>query len=1682
MSKNHITTLKFLSPFLSLETLDLSQNDVSALPSLNPLLRVVNLSHNRISAVRGFDALTSLVELNLSYNNLQRMTGLSRCVHLQVLNLSHNRLSRVEGLERLTRLTRVNLCDNLIGTIEDIQSLALNRKIEELEVRGNEVCGTPSLRTKVFQFLPLLKVLNGYERSESENEDDADRTYSEIAADDIHDKKEVDAGTHQCRTRGGSTSTRKKRLPGKTRSKVPAPSAKGGAGPSTYASSPGRDAHTRTVVTRHNSTSRSGNDGQSKGSRKEQKKSGGGFADTSSSSSFVDHSLRTSPDELDQLDLMIQQEKTAVLSSTPLTTSRSLGGQRGRPPTGHTYSTSSGSLRHANDSMQSLPSAAQLDHPHLSDDDDSASGNGDDSRHQTSHYASYAGQPHSSRENPEFKGASPSTSGPSFMHRAPENLPHLRVPSPCGNSASNETSSEVSSRLLRCWMSLAVHLNEMDDSQFVETALRTIGCLFPSTGSECSLRASLFLPVSRETSHTGAGGSPHPSQHHHSPAQSHISPPQTSRSSSSSYLPWDHVRRVSIERSDENPSELILTESTMTLDGQGDGIAGHVLLTGAKVMCADAEDHMLFSPEVDCDGLLEAPRSSEQSRAYRLACWPIIRPANNVLKGSGPRIIGVLQVFGPCPELTHGMSPMRSLVGRAPLSPSNSLSSGFTVDDVQLIDGFCQQLAIGLASCLQSRVTAVALATAVQSLQTLEAKIARVQGIVPNELVHQLDTVSKEKERLEADNSKLALECSRAVHMLRSLEQRYHHEASNSTHLRKLFAVSKVFTVLLPYTQRLRREALQKWRESCGSGDAVSRMEVIVAKLSETKRVSRCFSKWKNAVQSKKIESLEVEKGVLVQLSVEATEKTQVLQRQISELRRGSKTAIDSVVVEMKNKDERDSARQKRLAKLKSQVSVLTRKVETLEDQLADRTKRFAVSVIFSKLRSLRSTRLRRVFSKWRIESKSLAGFNALNQSIHQELSHTEQLVSRAKFDLGVADEKPALRVDVAGSETSADYRNQHSGGQGGRPDRGARLEPELYSPTETYSVSSAHEQNVCGEPRGNDPVPSGGDHYQHAESNGHYHDSSDSSGVQAGGEVDVNVNGGEVPAQDNVDRLAPRNGSNMYTLRVSPVTSDGRSVSTITNGPISPRSVAPPGSEKVPESPSPSRPASPPTLYPFDIEPTESRPEHIDEEELMERLADMEESDVMSASTDTVPPGSPRSAVSEFPPPSCPVSPRAKSKEDEMEEQETRQKKGLPNAYIMSIQGGPDADDISATSVITNRDDRGRDDVSEITRVPLSVHSGEPSPIFRESAEPPPMQPEFLQLIGAQEVDDSHASVQDIPAISPRSHVSYSEITMDPVSPRQETVSKQIKFFPRNENEADIQDQPELSNYTNPPQSARSIISDVNSTTPNSPAPSRPMSPRGGRKHSKSSSSFTADQNVVDTSFASVSTNPPMSPRSLMSLPVLSQVPLSPRVGEESLDRDHFVVAGQPAPYAWSFQGGPYVKDASGTSVFTNPALSVRSDNMAASNPSEPVSPTSRDVTEKKSVSFGEISIHESPYDDDSSIEEYSDDFGMSDGDLSDSPRGNLSDVARRPPAPVSGLVLNGTGVVGDSSPTGVVAEESFDSGRHPQALPRKNRVSATYTHAPDVSLDGSNDAVHDTVDDGFDFEDFKSENSDTH
>eukprot|EP01135_Chromosphaera_perkinsii_P006241 Nk52_evm2s470 gene=Nk52_evmTU2s470 len=174
-----------LNQLSNLVTLNLHSNSIAEINGLESLtnLRHLNLSSNQIQKMKGMESLFFLRSLDLACNQIQKVEGLEGLLALKRINLSFNRIHQLDGFACLSEddsssLTSVELRGNHIRNINDFAFLSNCANLRTLYLSDKEheavnpVCSVPKYRKRLFELIPSLSVLDGFDKYGNLQEED----------------------------------------------------------------------------------------------------------------------------------------------------------------------------------------------------------------------------------------------------------------------------------------------------------------------------------------------------------------------------------------------------------------------------------------------------------------------------------------------------------------------------------------------------------------------------------------------------------------------------------------------------------------------------------------------------------------------------------------------------------------------------------------------------------------------------------------------------------------------------------------------------------------------------------------------------------------------------------------------------------------------------------------------------------------------------------------------------------------------------------------------------------------------------------------------------------------------------------------------------------------------------------------------------------------------------------------------------------------------------------------------------------------------------------------------------------------------------------------------------------------------------------------------------------------------
>ena len=126
--------------------------------------------------------------LSLINVGLTTLRGFPKLTSLKNLDISNNLLN--EGLENLSvcsNLTHLNLSANKIASLEMLAPLAKIKTLKHLDLINCEIAKCQDYRKNVFNLLPNITYLDGFDIDDGEYEDEDDEDYEENDDDDDDD-------------------------------------------------------------------------------------------------------------------------------------------------------------------------------------------------------------------------------------------------------------------------------------------------------------------------------------------------------------------------------------------------------------------------------------------------------------------------------------------------------------------------------------------------------------------------------------------------------------------------------------------------------------------------------------------------------------------------------------------------------------------------------------------------------------------------------------------------------------------------------------------------------------------------------------------------------------------------------------------------------------------------------------------------------------------------------------------------------------------------------------------------------------------------------------------------------------------------------------------------------------------------------------------------------------------------------------------------------------------------------------------------------------------------------------------------------------------------------------------------------------------------------------------------------
>lgn len=154
LTKKNLTNIDYISTFTALQNVDLQDNALTSLKSLDPLihLRSLNVCHNQLTQLLDMRAPRALSVVEYSHNHITSIgSALAPHRYLSRLNLASNTLKDLDGLHLCPSLTYVDVSQNQVEDISHIN----NPHLTHLLAADNAISNLSSLQPQ-----PSIRVLD----------------------------------------------------------------------------------------------------------------------------------------------------------------------------------------------------------------------------------------------------------------------------------------------------------------------------------------------------------------------------------------------------------------------------------------------------------------------------------------------------------------------------------------------------------------------------------------------------------------------------------------------------------------------------------------------------------------------------------------------------------------------------------------------------------------------------------------------------------------------------------------------------------------------------------------------------------------------------------------------------------------------------------------------------------------------------------------------------------------------------------------------------------------------------------------------------------------------------------------------------------------------------------------------------------------------------------------------------------------------------------------------------------------------------------------------------------------------------------------------------------------------------------------------------------------------------------
>jgi len=160
-------------------------------------IKELNLDNARSATIDGLtDDYCNLEVLSLINVGLANLKGFPNLPKLKRLELSDNRISNgLHYLKGCPNLQYLTLCGNKISDFDALQPLKDLKNLENLDLFSCDITQSENYREKVFNLIPSLKYLDGFDKNDKEYRE-IDEEEGDESEEDINEDEEIDEEDH----------------------------------------------------------------------------------------------------------------------------------------------------------------------------------------------------------------------------------------------------------------------------------------------------------------------------------------------------------------------------------------------------------------------------------------------------------------------------------------------------------------------------------------------------------------------------------------------------------------------------------------------------------------------------------------------------------------------------------------------------------------------------------------------------------------------------------------------------------------------------------------------------------------------------------------------------------------------------------------------------------------------------------------------------------------------------------------------------------------------------------------------------------------------------------------------------------------------------------------------------------------------------------------------------------------------------------------------------------------------------------------------------------------------------------------------------------------------------------------------------------------------------------------------